>query len=119
SRTHAKMEMKAGKQTLLFSLHSLPQWALGAAPSKLKLLLPPGCQATVLAARVVPPAVMLPRIDFTNAGYMGTKGYLHLGKDRPVQSISIDAGSVAGATSTELEVTRANLLFEEQNGGQF
>ena len=115
-RAHADMQGGTGKQSLLFSLRSLPEWALGADGGKLKLLIPPGCRAKITAVRVVPHTVLMPSISFANSGYMGTKGYLHLGKDQPDRTISVDGHQVAGARSTALEVTRANLLFEEQNG---
>ena len=70
----------------------------------------------VTAARVVPHAVLMPSISFPNSGYLGTKGYLHLGKDQPDRTVTVDGHLVPGARTTALEITRANLLFEEQNG---
>jgi protein O-mannosyl-transferase len=118
-RTHTDMPATAGKQSLIFSLHSLPDWAFGTGPAKLKLLLPPGCKATIDSVTAVPPAVLTPQITFANSGYMGTKGYLHLGKSAPAQPIVFDSGAIPGAAATAIEVTRANLLFEEQNGQHF
>jgi hypothetical protein len=115
-RAHADMSTGAGRQSLLFSLRSLPEWALGSTGARLKLMVPPGCQAVVTGAHVVPHAVLMPSISFANSGYMGTKGYLHLGKEQPDRTITVDGHLVPGARTTALEITRANLLFEEQNG---
>jgi hypothetical protein len=118
-RAHAELAHQTGPQSVLFSLRGLPQWAFGSTPATLQLLLPPGCKATVVSAEAVPAATVLPRISFKNCGYMGTKGYLHLGKSEPLQRLFVDATAVPCAATTELEITRANLMFEDQNCSHF
>lgn len=114
-RTHAELAAGQKHQTLIFALRSLPEWAFGNSQARLKLLLPPNCEARVNSVQIVPAAQLIPRIDFENAGYMGTKGYMHLGKDAQTRKLTIDASSIPNAASTEVEITRANLLFEQQN----
>lgn len=115
NRTHARLTASAGNQSLIFSLRGLSEWAFGSGTARLKLLLPPGCHATVTAATVIPPAVLMPRLGFANDGYLGTKGYLHVGQSQPHQKLNVDARNISGAVATELEISRANLQFEEQN----
>jgi hypothetical protein len=115
NRTHAPMESKAGSQVLVFALRGLSSWSFGSNPARLKLLLPPGCQATVVSVKVIPPSVLMPQLSFANDGYLGSKGYLHIGGSQNKQTLSVDAGTVPNATTTQLELTRDNLQFEEQN----
>ncbi len=114
-RTHFDLEPNVRKQSLLFALRSLPEWSFGSSGARLKLLLPPGSTAVIKSITAVPSASVMPQIDFENSGYMGTKGYLHLGADKPQNKLTVDASSVPGATAVDVEITRANLLFEEQN----
>jgi protein O-mannosyl-transferase len=118
-RTHCDLIPGQKKQTLFFALRSLPEWSFGNGDGRLKLLLPPQSIARVEAITVVPASKLIPQIDFDNAGYMGTKGYMHVGKDRPTRHLSIDATGIPGAVSTELEITRANMLFEQQNTAKY
>jgi hypothetical protein len=117
-RTHADLKPNQRSQRIIFPLHSLPDWSLSTQPAQLQLLLPPGCRATVRAVELIPPAVLLPRLGFDNDDYLGTKGYLHLGKPLPRQRLYIDGSAIPGAAVTKLEITRANLLFEQQNCSQ-
>jgi hypothetical protein len=114
-RTHADLVPGQKHQTLTFALRSLPEWAFGNSDARLKLMLPPHASVKIDSIQVIPAAQLIPLLDFNNAGYMGTKGYMHLGKDAMTRELSIDASRIPGAASTEVEITRANLLFEQQN----
>ena len=118
-RTHAEFAQKLTHQSLLFALRSLPEWSFGNADARLRLMLPPGCVAKINSIEILPAARLIPHLNFNNAGFMGTKGYMHLGKDVMQRELSIDATSVPGAASTEVEITRANLLFEQQNADKY
>lgn len=118
-RTHCKLAPTVGKQTLLFALRSLPEWSFGTSNARFKLMLPHGAEARLLAVKALLWTDLTPRIDFENSSYMGTKGYLHLGADKPQNKITVDASTVRGAASAEMEITRPNLLFEEQNSASY
>jgi hypothetical protein len=118
-RTHAEFIPGQKHQTLTFALRSLPEWSFGNAQPRLKLMLPPKCNAHINSITIIPASELIPQINFNNAGYMGTKGYMHLGKDALTRELSIDASSIANAASTEVEITRANLLFEQQNASKY
>jgi hypothetical protein len=118
-RTHAEFVADQTHQSLLFALRSLPEWSFGNGDARLRLMLPPGCVARIKSIEIVPAIRLIPQINFNNAGYMGTKGYMHLGKDAMTRELSIDATGVPNAASTEVEITRANLLFEQQNADKY
>ena len=118
-RTHSETGLTSGRQTWLFPLHALPEWAFGGNPARLKLLTPTGASIKLESVSLIAPELLIPKLNFDNSGYMGTKGYLHLGKDRPQRTVTIDATAIPQAASTEIEITRANLLFEEQNCTHF
>jgi hypothetical protein len=115
-RTHALIEPIKGEQTVYLSLHSLPEWSLGGKATGLKLMLPSEAKVKIKDVFLASPESLLPQISFANSGYLqGSKGYLHLSSTTPSQEIYYDASKVTGAKSVFLEVSRANLLFEEQN----
>ncbi|MGM9451582.1 hypothetical protein RRF55_28965, partial [Klebsiella sp. K47] len=58
---------------------------------------------------------IMPSIDFPKADYLGTKGFLHLGLDKPQCKIAYDVSGVKNADSIIFEITRPNLLFSSQN----
>lgn len=114
-RTHAPVDAAGGKQRWLFALHSLPEWSLGGGQARFKLLTPPQSKLRIESISVVPTAQLMPKLNFVNSGYTGTKGYLHLTPKTQTESLTVDATGVPGAKTTLLEVTRANMFFEEQN----
>jgi hypothetical protein len=106
--------LPAGETTAYFSLHGAPEWALGGNCRALNLLLPDNCQAIVESVELLSAEEVMPAISFPNSGYLGSKGFVHLaaGEER---SLTVSAGKIQGARRLELEITRANLTFEEQN----
>jgi protein O-mannosyl-transferase len=106
------------KQTLTFPLHNLPDWALGGKNHGLKLLFPENCHLTVTDIRSVPPASLLPKISFTNSGFTGSKGFLHISKVHPESAIIFDVNGTPGAHGVMWEITRPNVFFEEQNSAK-
>ncbi|MBY0547956.1 MAG: hypothetical protein K2W95_11735 [Candidatus Obscuribacterales bacterium] len=114
-RVHADFKSPQGKQLLTFALRGLPEWSFGGDFSKLRLLVPPNTHLRLRKVFCAPDAQLLPRISFANSGYLGSKGFLHLGPSARLQILHVDCASLPEASSCELEITRANLLFEEQN----
>ncbi|HMY02619.1 MAG TPA: hypothetical protein PKA48_04665, partial [Candidatus Obscuribacter sp.] len=76
------------------------------------LKLPHGMKATLTRVEVLKPQQILPQIHFAGGGYLGSKGYLHVGKGA---TVDYDVSNIKNATGAMAEITRANLLFEEQN----
>lgn len=114
-RVHADFKSPQGDQILTFALRGLPEWSFGGNFSKLRLLVPPNTHLRLKNVSCAPDAQLLPRISFANSGYLGSKGFLHLGPSARLQSLHVDCAALPEASSCELEITRANLLFEEQN----
>lgn len=117
-RAHADVERTAREQQLIFPLRSRPDWALGGRCRGLKLLLPDASHILVKSIEIVPASEVMPAVSFTNSGYLGTKGFIHLSRDKGEQEISIDATSLPAASGCILEITRPNLFFETQNSRQ-
>lgn len=115
-RTHAAMKsepLAPASMRVILPLRSLPEWSLGGMSHDFVLKLPHNFHGTLQKIEVLPESSVLPKIHFAGGGYLGSKGYLHVGKE-PVD-IEYDVSNIAGATGAMMEVTRANLLFEEQN----
>lgn len=114
-RSHAEDPQSTQQHTLLFPLRGLPDWALGGRSVKFRLGVPLKSDARIESIKVIPRDRIMPTISFSNSGYHGTKGYLHLGKDASEQTITVNYAGMSTATSAVAEIARANLLFEEQN----
>ena len=114
-RRRAHTSFNSQDATLIFALRGLPEWSIGGAIHRFRLLLPSQQKLTIEEISVVPARFVCPLIDFPNSGYLGSKGYLHLGPDHKQENLRINVRDVPGAEGYKVEVTRANLLFEEQN----
>jgi hypothetical protein len=114
-RTHAALKPNQETQSLLFALHNLPEWALGGQVRGLKLLLPENCHLLIESVSIIPSQELMPSVSFTNSGFLGSKGFVHLSSAHPQQELSVRSDNIDGAVATELEITRANLYFESQN----
>jgi hypothetical protein len=79
------------------------------------LLLPENCHLLVQSIAFVPVAELAPRVSFANSGWLGSKGFVHLSATSPPQTLSYDSTTVTGAQNTMVEISRANLFFENQN----
>lgn len=117
-RTSTKFDHDKKQQTLIFSLHALPEWVLGGRSRGLELRLPRRSHVRIVSAEIVPPAKIMPICEFPNSGYLGTKGFLHIAEGKPSVPILIDAMHLPGAKKVTLEVTRTNLLFNNQNSAE-
>ncbi len=115
-RAHTTFKLKEKEQTFIFGLRGLPEWSLGGNTRKFRLLVPPSSKLQISSVELAAPERVMPLISFPNSGYFGTKGYLHLGPDKVQQVLSVSVRDIPKATTYELEITRANLLFESQNG---
>jgi len=116
SRTPTAMPTEVGEATLIFPLRSLPEWSLGGKAKLLRLRLPHESNCTVEEVVIAPAASLIPQITFANSGYLGSKGFIHLTKNLKEADIAFDVSKIAGdAIGVEMEITRTNLLFEEQN----
>lgn len=114
-RTPTPMPTEAGEQTLIFALRSLPEWSLGGQSHGLTLQLPHDSHCLIESVAITPARTLIPQFSFNNSGYLGTKGYLHLGKDKLEDTLTFDVSQIKDAQGVEMEITRPNLLFEEQN----
>lgn len=114
-RAHANITASPQPQKLIFPLHSAPEWALGGESKGFELYLPLRGELKILSIETVPASALMPSIEFTNSGFLGTKGFLHLGKDKLKDTITYDARGVKGAAGVVFELTRPNLLFASQN----
>lgn len=115
-RAHADFASNAeSEQVLTFALRGLPEWSFGGEFQHLRLLIPPQTEITINEIRCPDPSTVMPLLSFENSGYLGSKGYLHLGPTETERELKFDASKVPGCSKAELEITRANLLFEEQN----
>jgi hypothetical protein len=114
-RSHANVTASPQPQKLIFPLHSAPEWALGGVSKGFELYLPMRGELKILSIETVPATALMPSIDFKNSGFLGTKGFMHLGKDKLKDTITYDAKAVPGAAAVVFELTRPNLLFASQN----
>jgi hypothetical protein len=103
------------EQTVLFPLRALPDFALGGNVHELRILFPEASKVTVKSIELVPARQLIPVIDSEKSDYLGTKGYLHLGADKPECKITYDVRGIKNAKSIVFEITRTNLLFSSQN----
>lgn len=115
-RSHADLNAVSNEtQELIFSLRPQPDWALGGTATEFKLRFPAGTDVAIKQIKAAPASSVMPDLSAQGADYSGTKGFLHLDTQRPTVTISFDASSVPNASAVQLEVTRGNQFFEEQN----
>jgi len=114
-RAHASFIAQDKPQKLIFPLRSLPEWALGGTSSQLQFYLPLKAEFKILGIEVIPAQRLMPSIDFKNSGFLGTKGFLHLGKNKQNGSVIYDLRQVKDGSGAVFELTRPNLLFASQN----
>lgn len=119
SRSHLQLKPVLQDQLLIFPLHALPEWALGGSCHGMKLLLPENCHLQIEGVEIIPTDKLLARIQFGNSGFLGTKGFIHLSKTAPSQTVSFTSDKIPGAKKVLLEISRANLFFENQNSSEF
>lgn len=99
----------------LFSLRSIPLWACGT-DGQIHLQ---GTDKTTTAFEKIPATELMPILDFTNSGYLGSKGFLHLNQANPKKLLSCLKNDVPGADHFILEIMRPNVFVDptsEQNG---
>jgi hypothetical protein len=87
-------------------LRSLPLWSAGGT----------GCvyflkHKHLSNFQIIPASLMMPRIDFNNSGYLGTKGFLHLSSKHPIEKIFCRENQVKHAHHFNLEILRANMFL--------
>lgn len=114
-RVHADCQPVSSDQNLIFALHGLPDWTFGGNFDKLKLLLPAQSELRINSVALTNPEEIMPTLTFANSGYLGSKGYFHLDPKEPKRDLQVDCSRIPTAKSIELEITRTNLLFNEQN----
>ncbi len=114
-RRRLHMPVSAGKNSLVFPLRGLPEWALGGDSKAFKLLLPLYSTAIVKSVSLLTPQSVMPSLTFENSGYLGSKGFVHLSSQYPAQELAVSVQSVPAAARLIFEITRPNLTFESQN----
>lgn len=118
SRTHAYLKDGQDWQNLrvVLPLRSLPEWSLGGKCHGFILKLPHEMKAQIEKIEILKADSVCPSISFEGGGYLGNKGYLHVTKEKPgILQYDLKLPEAAGGA---IEITRANLLFEEQNGSE-
>lgn len=115
NRVHSDFQIADKPQTVLFPLRSLPEWCLGGTTHAYRILLPEGTTSTLTSVELIAAQRIMPLIGSEYSYYLGSKGFLHLGKDKQKCQVTYDALGVPGANSIVFEITRPNLLFAEQN----
>ncbi len=101
-----------GSHGVLFHLRADPIWALGGSAHAISLRAKDPTE--LQDARFIPAEQIMPFITFSNSGYLGTKGYLHLSASNPSGTVSCFQNEIAGATGFCLEIMRANLFFSPE-----
>jgi hypothetical protein len=114
-RAHAYFRAGKLEQRLLFPLRGLPEWSLGGKTGKFRFLVPAGASLTIKAIALPRRQSVMPAISFDNSGYFGSKGFINLSRSNKQARLSVDVTGVADAARFAVEITRTNLLFEEQN----
>lgn len=115
NRVHSELKLDDKPQTVLFPLRALPDFALGGTIHAFRILFPEDSSVTVKSIALIPARQLMPSINFENSDYLGTKGFLHLGKDKPECKITYDVSGIKNAHSIIFEITKTNLLFSSQN----
>lgn len=93
-----------GEQNLIFSLRSYPDWILGGKCQKLKLLLPPGINMSIMS-------MDLPEAD-TVIPIVSGSSYIKLNQQSQERLIKYDAGHVQGSAQAVLEIIGPDKDFE-------
>jgi hypothetical protein len=81
----------------------------------LKIKFPEGAVSRISRIRFVAANALMPSINFENCGYLGTKGFMHLGLGTDSNTVNYDATNIRGARGIIFEITRPNLPFESPN----
>ncbi len=114
-RTRAQFAPGKKEQRILFALRGLPEWSLGGNTHPFRLMLPSGTDATIQSISILTKEQVMPLVSFENSGYFGSKGFIHLSAQGKPCTINVDVSAIPGASQYAAEITRTNLLFEEQN----
>lgn len=114
-RNHCEVSSPGEDETLVFSLHNLPEWVFGGICTGLQLKLPETCHVLVQSIAFLPADAVAPALTFPHSDFAGSKGFLHLSSSQPTQMVAIDAHNMAQAAGIVLEITRTNLVFTTQS----
>lgn len=114
-QAQAALNNTGATENIVFALRGQPDWALGGETAALKLRFEPGTRLRIHQIASRPAPELMPIVSTPATDFLGTKGYVHLGLDKPRVALNYDASGVHGARSVQLEITRANQFFEEQN----
>lgn len=115
NRVHTDLKLEDKEQAILFPLRALPDFAMGGNVHAFRILFPESSDVTIKSIALIPAQQLMPIIDFEKSDYLGTKGFMHLGKDKPECKITYDVRGVKDAQSIIFEITKTNLLFSSQN----
>jgi hypothetical protein len=114
-RNHCLLPTDGKYHTLTFALRSLPEWMFGGVSRGLELRFPQGSHLWLKNIEISSAKTLIPTMNFTNSGYLGTKGFLHLSSKHPTELLSVDVSNIPNAKGSVLEITRPNLDFSSQN----
>lgn len=108
-------ELPVGATNVVIGLRSYPEWAFAKHPARLAIVFPAGWTGSIRRLEVIPPAHLTPAIEMTAPHTVASQGVLAVGGKSGNQAIVVDASKVPNAASAELEISRCNVFFEEQN----
>lgn len=114
-RTRAHFVAGQKEQRIIFALRGLPEWSLGGNTHPFRLMFPSATDATIESVSILTKDKVMPLVSFENSGYFGSKGFIHLSAKGKPCTLKVDVSSIPEATQYAAEITRTNLLFEEQN----
>ena len=115
TRWPAPIENSSKEQKLIFSLRSMPIWAMGTASGGFKILLPVNSKVVIKEVSIVDPASIMPKLSYADGNTLKERGTINLSASSPAKTLHYNAQSIAGAQSLVLQITRPTTKFEGFN----
>jgi hypothetical protein len=115
TRWPAPIQNSPKEQKLIFSLRSMPVWAMGTASGGFKVLLPVNSKVLIKEVSIVNPASIMPNLSYADVNTLKGKGTISLSISSPTKTLHYDAQSIKGAKSLALQITRPTTKFEGFN----
>lgn len=97
--------------SLIFSLHSRPSWAFGGMINRLHFRAPGCINCQIRSIEIMPASKFMPSLTCRNAGFLGSKGFFHLNRNRQTVILDLSVDQIPDAASVKIEITKANCFF--------
>jgi hypothetical protein len=111
----ASLAQLNGSEVLIFPLRANPEWAFGARVSKSDITFPAGAKFTLQAIEILPPDKVMPTLRVANPTVNFEDPTLKISSNNPAPILSIDGSRIRGAKAIDLEITKANYVFDKLN----